>query len=157
VRYVGRWDGDASNPRYCHGIWDRAGGEWVVRNLPGAAASWQAAVLSLRFDGAGERPGAHARYLDSPTCVELRIGAGRTEVALLHMWAREDDGWHGYLTYLERDPRDPGRWAPAAALRPLTQPEIEEFAEREDRPRSDEYSRARRSVVPVDHHGTGPR
>jgi hypothetical protein len=63
--------------------------------------------------------------------IELHVTARRTEIALLHMWVREADDWHGYLTYLERDPRDVGRWAPASALRPLSQAEIAGFGERQ--------------------------
>jgi hypothetical protein len=42
-----------------------------------------------------------------------------TEGALLHVWARDADGWHEYVICLERDPCDGGRWAKASALRPL--------------------------------------
>jgi hypothetical protein len=123
VRYLARWDLAAAHPQFSDGIWDSVTEEWVVRGLATAVASWHAAVLSLRYEGEAERPNGRARYMDPPTRVELHITVKRTEAALLHMWAREADGWHGYVTYLDRDPRDGGRWANASALRPLDEDE----------------------------------
>ena len=136
MRYVDRWDADARLPQFAHGIWDSVAEVWVARDLESAVASWQAAALSLRYEDDAERPDGRARYLDPPTHVELHVTVKRTEIALLHMWARQTDGWHGYVTYLERDPRDAGRWAPASSLRPLTQTEIDAFAERQASRRS---------------------
>ena len=124
----GRW---APHSLFNHGVWDSVAEDWVVHNLSTATATWHAAALSLRYDDRGDRPDGHARYLDPPTHIELHVTARRTEIALLHMWVRESDAWHGYLTYLERDPRDGGRWAPASALRPLSQAEIAAFGERQ--------------------------
>lgn len=83
-------------------------------------ASWHVAFLTIRYDENGDRSKDRAWYRDPPTYVELGITPRRTEVALLHMWAREPNAWHGHMTYLERDPRDAGRWAPAPALRQLS-------------------------------------
>jgi hypothetical protein len=108
-------------------VWDSVTEQWVIRNLSSQLASWHAAWLMLRYDENGDRPDGHAWYRDPPVHVELRITPRRTEIALLHMWVREPGGLHGYVTYLERDPRDAGRWAAANALRKLAQDEIEMF------------------------------
>jgi hypothetical protein len=103
----------------------------LAQNLAGDVASWHAAILNLRYTETDERLSDCAWYRDPAPYVELHITARRTEAARLHMWVRERDGLQGYVTYLERPARDGGRWAPAAALRPLTPDEMEEFAERQ--------------------------
>jgi hypothetical protein len=132
VRYVERWDPDApqGSAPFHYGVWDEANRDWVARGLTGPVAGMHAAVLSLRFERSTERLDDAARWVDQPVHVELTISPTTTEVALLHMWAREQDGWHGYVTYLERHPLNPGRWAHASALRPLTQGEINAFTKR---------------------------
>ncbi|WP_329482236.1 hypothetical protein OG555_08405 [Kribbella sp. NBC_01484] len=131
-RYVERWDPDApqGSAPFHYGVWDEVKRDWVARSLTGPVAGMHAAVLSLRFERSTERLGEAARWVGPPVHVELTISPTTTEVALLHMWAREQDGWHGYVTYLERHPLDPGRWAHASALRPLTHDEIEAFSKR---------------------------
>jgi hypothetical protein len=131
LRYQSRFDPEARWPQLGLGVWDDVERLWIARNLAGDVASWHAAILSLRYTDAGERPDDCAWYRDPAPYVELHITASRTEVAMLHMWAREPDGLHGYVTYLERPPSDGGRWASATALRPLTPDEMEQFAERQ--------------------------
>jgi hypothetical protein len=59
------------------------------------------------------------------------------------MWVSEPDGIYGYVSLLERDPREGGRWVPAAALRPLLPDEIAAL-------HADQAQRvARRSVLPT--------
>lgn len=128
MRYVDSWEMGSKYPQLGHGVWDSVTEEWIALDLSSRAASWQAAILSLRYDDHGDRPDDRAWYRDPPQHVELRITPSRSEVALLHMWVREPDGMHGYVTYLERDPRDAGRWASATALRKLTRQEIDAFA-----------------------------
>jgi hypothetical protein len=131
VRDESRFDAEAALPQFGSGVWDTVEQSWLARNLSGEVASWHAALLNLRYTDAGERPNDCAWYRDPAPYVELHITASRTEVAQLHMWAREPDGLHGYVTYLERPPSDGGRWAPASALRALTPDEMEQFAERQ--------------------------
>ncbi|HEY3559556.1 MAG TPA: hypothetical protein VGL05_18940, partial [Kribbella sp.] len=50
------------------------------------------------------------------------------EVTLVRVWARESGGWYGYVTYLQRHPLNPGRWAHSSALRPLSEDEIQAFS-----------------------------
>lgn len=130
MRYVDRWELHAPNPMSNHGVWDAVAGDWVAQGLSHQAASWHAAILTLRYDEDGERPEDRAWYRDPPQHAELHITPRRTEVVLLHLWVRESDGLHGYVTYLERDSRDAGRWAEAARLRKLTVSEIAAFQDR---------------------------
>jgi len=110
-----------------HGVWDMVTEEWIARDLWSKVASWHAAILTLRYDENGERPDDRGWYRDPPQYVELHLTPSRTEIALLHLWIKETNGIHGYVTYLERDPRDAGRWAEAANLRKLTDSEIAAF------------------------------
>lgn len=130
-RYEDRFDVDAPMPQVGNGVWDTIEDAWVAENLSGETAGWHAAILSLRYTMDGERPDDCAWYRDPAVHVELRITASRTEAALLHLWAREATGLHGFVTYLERPARDGGRWAPAAHLRQLTPAEIDAFKERQ--------------------------
>ncbi|TDW18582.1 hypothetical protein EV650_5171 [Kribbella kalugense] len=132
MRYAQRWDPDApkGSAPFHYGVWDEDRREWVARGLTGPDAGIHAAVLSLRYEGPGERPDQAARWRDVPVHVELTVSPSMTEVALLHMWAREDDGWHGYITYLERHPLEPGRWAHSSKMRRLSEDEVQAFSKR---------------------------
>ena len=85
MRYTALFDPEAPIPAVGHGIRDNLAGQRVVQNLPGAAAHWQAAVLSLRYDDQSERQDGCGWYRDPPVQVELRITPRRTEAALLHI------------------------------------------------------------------------
>jgi hypothetical protein len=78
------------------------------RGIEHARPAWHAATLSLRYDESGERPDTAAGWIDPPRPVILNFTVSRTERALLHMWVREPDGWHGWVSYLERDPSSAG-------------------------------------------------
>jgi hypothetical protein len=143
VRYDSGWEVEAPLPQYGYGLRDEVSREWVVRHLAGDVASWHAAVLSLRYDQNGERPDGHAWYRDPARYVERRLTPSRFEVALLRMWVREPDGIYGYLSLLDRDASEGGRWVPAAALRPLSPDEVAAF-------HADQAQRtARRSILPT--------
>ncbi|MGY4768968.1 hypothetical protein ACXC9Q_18810 [Kribbella sp. CWNU-51] len=79
MRYEERFDTDAPLPQFGHGVWDSLAGQWVAQRLADPAASSHAAILSLRYEGDAERPDACARYLDTPTPVELHVTARRAE------------------------------------------------------------------------------
>jgi hypothetical protein len=128
VRFIDQYDWDhQATPPALYGVWDNVRSEWIARGLTGPEAGLQAATLCLRFAGLAERSEREARWLDPAVHVELTVSPSRTEVALLRMWVREDDGWYGYVSYLERPPLDPGRWAYSSVLRPMPEAEIESF------------------------------
>jgi hypothetical protein len=85
----------------CHppyrGVWDTVQERWDR-----GRAAWHATTLSLRYDESGERPDTAAGWIDPPRPVILNFTVSRTERALHHMWVREPDGWHGWVSYLER-------------------------------------------------------
>ncbi|TDW65633.1 hypothetical protein EV653_5644 [Kribbella pratensis] len=138
MRFIGRYDGDHQrSASYLYGIWDNARSEWAARGLPGPEAGLQAAMLSLRYSRLAERPDRDARWLAPTVHVELTVSPTLTEVALLRMWARETDGWYGYVTYLERHPLSSGRWAHASALKPLLVDDIETFSRQRTARQSD--------------------
>jgi hypothetical protein len=118
MRNASVWEVEAPVRLCGHGVRDEVSQEWLVRDLAGEVASWQAAMLNMRYDRDSERPDRHAWNRDPAQYVERRLTPSRFEVALLHMWVREPDGIYGYVSLLERDPRDGGRWVLAAALRP---------------------------------------
>jgi hypothetical protein len=83
VRYVERWDPDASegSAPFHYGVWDQVKRDWVARSLTGPVAGMHAAILSLRFERAAERLDEAARWVDPPVHVELTISPTTTEVA----------------------------------------------------------------------------
>lgn len=128
MRFIPEWDLESpAPPPFSYGIWDNVWFGWIARRLTGNDAGLQAAILSLRYAGTDDRADAGAHWVSPGVHVELSIAPTRTEVALLQMWAREHDGWYGYLTYLERHPLDPGRWAHASLLRKMSSDEVADF------------------------------
>jgi hypothetical protein len=74
MRYVAMFDTDAPMPQFGHGIWDNTGREWVAQYLAGEVASWHAAILSLRYDENGDRPGGTATPQFMRSGASLRAG-----------------------------------------------------------------------------------
>lgn len=128
MRFTGEYDWDhQAPPPALYGVRDNGRNGWVARGLTGPEAGLQAAILCLHYSGQVERHERDARWLDPPVCVELTVSPTLTEVALLRMWVREVDGWYGYVSYLERHPLDPGRWAHSSVLRPMSEGEMRSF------------------------------
>ncbi len=100
-----------------YGVWDYVTERWHTEPVHLREEAESIAFgLNLTYDRSGARPDGHARRVDPPRRVEVRVIAQRwRDDGTLDWWVKESDGWYGHVTF---DGSATASWWPADRLRP---------------------------------------